>query len=46
MPMLIATCEYVVQNDIGSLVAQLNDLQKRNAEFEDENKRLSSKVLI
>ena len=34
----------VVQNDISSLVAQLKDLQKRNAEFEDDNMRLSSKV--
>lgn len=32
------------ENDVGSLVAQLKDLQKRNAEFEDENNRLSSKL--
>ncbi|KAL2898888.1 Paramyosin [Bienertia sinuspersici] len=33
------------ENDVGSLVAQLKDLQKRNAEFEDENNKLSSKLL-
>ncbi|XP_057536052.1 autophagy-related protein 23 isoform X2 [Amaranthus tricolor] len=33
------------ENDISSLVAQLKDLQKRNAEFEDDNMRLSSKLL-
>ncbi|XP_021720785.1 myosin-4-like [Chenopodium quinoa] len=32
------------ENDIGSLVSQLKDLQKKNTEFEDENYRLSSKL--
>ncbi|XP_056686903.1 uncharacterized protein [Spinacia oleracea] len=32
------------ENDIGSLVAQLKDLQQKNVEFEDENNRLSSKL--
>ncbi|GAB4824455.1 hypothetical protein Ancab_007341 [Ancistrocladus abbreviatus] len=30
------------EKDIGSLVAQLKDLQKKNAELEEENKKLSS----
>jgi len=36
--------KFSLQNDIGSLVAQLKDLQKKNAELEERNKRLNSKV--
>lgn len=33
-----------LSEDIGNLVAQLRDLQKRNGELEEENKTLSSKL--
>ncbi|KAL9238738.1 hypothetical protein vseg_013122 [Gypsophila vaccaria] len=32
------------EKDVGSLVAQIRDLQNRNAAYEDENNRLSSKL--
>ncbi|KAJ8439849.1 hypothetical protein Cgig2_003915 [Carnegiea gigantea] len=32
------------ENDIGSLVAQLKDLQKKNTDLEEQNKRLNSKL--
>ena len=35
---------FLLQNDIGSLVAQLKDLQKKNTDLEEQNKRLNSKV--
>lgn len=35
-----------MQNDISGLVSQLQDLQKRNAELDEENKKLTSKVLL
>ncbi|KAH9626593.1 hypothetical protein KSS87_005444 [Heliosperma pusillum] len=33
-----------LSEDVGSLVAQIRDLQNKNAVFEDENNRLSSKL--
>lgn len=32
------------ENDVGSLVAQLKDLQKKNTDLEEQNKRLNSKL--
>jgi len=32
------------EDDVGNLVAQLRDLQRRNTELEEENKKLSSKL--
>lgn len=34
------------ENDIGSLVAQLKDLQKRNTELDEQNRKLSSKLEV
>ncbi|PON49348.1 hypothetical protein TorRG33x02_317890 [Trema orientale] len=33
----------MVQIDVGFLVAQISDLEKKNAELEEQNKRLISK---
>lgn len=35
-----------MQIDVGSLVSQIQDLQKKNAELEEEKNVISSKVLF
>lgn len=35
-----------MQNDVSDLVSQLKGLHKRNAELEEDNKKLNSRVLL
>lgn len=36
----------MVQTDVGNLVAQMKDLERKNAELEEQNKELISKVTL
>lgn len=38
--------EFHIQTDVGALYSQLKELQKKNAEMEEHNNILSSKVLV
>lgn len=37
---------FILQTDVGALYSQLKELQKKNAEMEERNKILSSKVFV
>lgn len=47
MILLVMVCfELHPQTDVGALYSQLKELQKKNADMEERNKILSSKVLV
>lgn len=38
--------QWIVQNDVSTLVSQIRDLDRKNAELEEQNKNLASMVLL
>lgn len=37
-------CILLIQSDVSSLISQIKDLQKKNTELDEENKKMTLKV--
>jgi hypothetical protein len=39
-------CMWLIQSDVSSLLSQIKELQKKNTELDEENKKINLKVKI